>query len=127
MFENIHLVELNPWIGVLFVMGLATIIGLIMIFVGALIRPNKPNKYKESIYESGMLPVGEAHINFHVRYYIIAILFVLFDVETLFLIPWAVAFDSLGTLGLFEAIVFIVILFVGYVYAWGKGFLNWQD
>jgi NADH-quinone oxidoreductase subunit A len=77
-------------------------------------------------YESGNLPVGEPRQRFSVRFYIIAMLFIVFDVEAVFLYPWAVVFDKIGLYALIEMVIFIVILFVGYVYAWRREAFKWD-
>ena len=89
------------------------------------IRPRKPDPVKESVYECGMVPVGDALVRYNVRYYLFALLFVVFDVEAVFLYPWAVAYRALGVYAFVEAIVFIGILFVGYAYAWRRGAMEW--
>ena len=99
---------------------------LVSVLLGALkIRPNHPNPVKSSTYECGVETVGDAWGQFNVRYYIIALLFVLFSVEAVFLYPWAVAFRQLGLFALIEAVLFVFILFVGYVYAWRRQALEW--
>jgi NADH-quinone oxidoreductase subunit A len=103
----------------------SALIGLISMLIGVLIRPKKPEKVKYSVYECGMPEFGDARRRYNVRFYVIAMLFVIFDVETVFLFPWAVAFDMLGIFGLIEMILFIVILVFGYFYAWKKGALEW--
>lgn len=89
------------------------------------IRPRKPDPIKESVYECGMVPVGDALVRYNVRYYLFALLFVVFDVEAVFLYPWAVAYRALGVYAFVETIVFIAILFVGYAYAWRRGAMEW--
>lgn len=89
------------------------------------IRPRKPDPIKESIYECGMVPIGDAQVRYNVRYYLFALLFVIFDVEAVFLYPWAVAYGQLGLYAFVEAVLFIAILFVGYAYAWRKGAMEW--
>jgi NAD(P)H-quinone oxidoreductase subunit 3 len=81
---------------------------------------------RRTTYESGMEPIGGAWIQFNIRYYMFALVFVIFDVETVFLYPWAVAFNQLGLLAFVEALIFIAILVVGLVYAWRKGALEWS-
>nr|YP_010933197.1 subunit 3 of NADH-plastoquinone oxidoreductase [Nitella hyalina]APP89463.1 subunit 3 of NADH-plastoquinone oxidoreductase [Nitella hyalina]WKT08467.1 subunit 3 of NADH-plastoquinone oxidoreductase [Nitella hyalina] len=81
---------------------------------------------KITSYESGIEPIGEAWIQFHIRYYMFALVFVLFDVETVFLYPWALSFHLLGVFSFIEALVFIGILIIGLVYAWKKGALEWS-
>lgn len=95
------------------------------LLVAKLIRPNNPEKSKLLPYECGIDPVDNARGRYTVRFYIVAILFVVFDVETIFLFPWAVQFRALGLFGLAEMLVFLVILVVGYVWIWKKGALEW--
>ena len=90
-----------------------------------LIRPRKPSDTKLMPYECGIDPVDNARGRYTVRYYIIAILFVVFDVETIFLFPWAVKFKAFGIFGLLEMLVFLAILIVGYIWVWKKGALEW--
>jgi NADH:ubiquinone oxidoreductase subunit 3 (subunit A) len=90
------------------------------------IRPSKPDPIKESVYECGMVPIGDAQVRYNVRYYLFALLFVVFDVEAVFLYPWAAAYGQLGVYAFVEAVIFITILFVGYAYAWRKGAMEWQ-
>lgn len=89
------------------------------------IRPRKPDPVKESVYECGMVPVGNALVRYNVRYYLFGLLFVIFDVEAVFLYPWAVAYRQLGLYAFVEAVIFIAILLVGYLYAWRKGAMEW--
>lgn len=95
-----------------------------LVFTG-LIHPTKYNKVKLEPYECGIEPVTDARDRYSIRYYLVAMLFVIFDVETVFMFPWAVIFDKLLLFGLLEMLVFISILVVGYVYAWRKGALEW--
>jgi NADH-quinone oxidoreductase subunit A len=97
----------------------------ITLLAAKLIRPENPNRTKLMPYECGIDPIDSARGRYTVRYYIIAILFVVFDVETIFLFPWAVKFKALGTLGLGEMLIFFGILIVGYIWIWGKGALEW--
>ena len=94
--------------------------------VGLILRPKNPAPEKLTTYESGLEPTGDAMVQFNVRYYIFALLFVVFDVETVFLYPWAVAFDELGLFSLIEMSIFIFMLVVGLVYAWKKKVLRWE-
>ncbi len=89
------------------------------------LRPRRPDPIKESVYECGMVPVGDALVRYNVRYYLFALLFVVFDVEAVFLYPWAVAYRQLGVYAFVEALIFIAILFVGYAYAWRKRAMEW--
>ena len=91
-----------------------------------LIRPKRPNPIKNSTYECGIETVGDAWIQFRAQYYLFALIFVIFDVEAIFLFPFAVAFESLKLYALLEAILFVLILVVGLAYAWKKNALEWQ-
>ncbi len=95
------------------------------LLVALIIRPNKPDPEKIAPYECGMPPLMEAHERFSIRFYLLGILFLLFDVEAMFLFPWAVKYDALGLFGFIEMMLFIAILLVGYFYAWRKGALEW--
>ncbi len=97
----------------------------ITLLLAKLVRPNNPNKTKLMPYECGIDPIDNARGRYTVRYYIIAILFVVFDVETIFLFPWAVKFKAFGTFGLLEILIFLAILIVGYIWVWKKGALEW--
>ena len=114
------------YVAIAVMIALATLIALIAIGLGTLFGPRKPSKEKSMPYESGMDPYGEGTRRIPVRFYLIAVLFILFDIEVVFFLPWAIVFRQLGIFGLIEMIVFIVILLVGYVYAWKKGALEWE-
>lgn len=117
------LVQYFP-IAVLVILAIA--IALIAVSLGVLFGPRRPTTRKMQPYESGMNPYGPGTRRMSVRYYLIAVLFILFDVEVIFFFPWAVVFRSLGVPGLIEMIVFVVILEVAFVYAWKKGALEWE-
>ena len=104
----------------------ATVIALIAIGLGELFGPRKNTEAKNMPYESGMNPYGEGTRRMPVRFYLVAVLFILFDIEVVFFLPWAIAFRQLGLFGLAEMVVFIVILLIGYVYAWKKGAFEWK-
>jgi NADH-quinone oxidoreductase subunit A len=93
--------------------------------LGGAIRPSRPQPQKYITYESGVDPVGTGWSQSQIRYYIFALLFVMFDVEAVFILPWAVRLEALGVFGLVEMVVFILILVLGLVYAWRKGVLRW--
>lgn len=116
---------MSEYLPIALMLLISALIGIISMSVGFLIRPKKPEKVKYSVYECGMPEFSDARRRYNVRFYVIAMLFVIFDVETVFLFPWAVAFDMLGIFGLIEMILFIVILVFGYFYAWKKGALEW--
>ncbi len=105
---------------------LATIVALIAIGLGNLFGPKNKSDVKSMPYESGMNPYGEGTRRMPVRFYLVAVLFILFDIEVVFFLPWAVVFRQLGLFGLIEMIIFIVVLLVGYIYAWKKGALEWE-
>jgi NADH-quinone oxidoreductase subunit A len=96
------------------------------ILLSSLIVPRRSNRVKMSAYECGVDPVGDARARFSIKFYLVAVLFILFDIEAVFLYPWAVAFRQLGLYGLIEMILFIVILLVGYVYVLKKRALEWD-
>jgi len=93
--------------------------------IAKLVRPEKPEKVKLMPYECGVDPIGDSRQRYTVRFYIVAILFVIFDVETIFLFPWAVQYKALGLFGFVEMMIFLAILVVGYVWIWKKGALEW--
>jgi NADH-quinone oxidoreductase subunit A len=105
---------------------LATAVALIAIGLGTIFGPKKESAAKSMPYESGMNPYGEGTRRMPIRFYLIAVLFILFDIEVVFFLPWAITFRQLGLFGLVEMIIFIGILLVGYVYAWKKGALEWE-
>ncbi len=105
--------------------GAAGLLVALMLGAGWLIRPSRPTPQKGIAYESGVDPVGPGFGQSQVRYYIFALLFVLFDVEAVFIFPWALRLEAYGMFGLVEMAVFIVILALGLVYAWRKGVLRW--
>jgi NADH-quinone oxidoreductase subunit A len=114
------------YVAIALMIVLATLIALIAIGLGTIFGPRKPSKEKSMPYESGMDPYGDGTRRIPVRFYLIAVLFILFDIEVVFFLPWAIVFRQLGIFGLIEMLVFIVILLVGYVYAWKKGALEWE-
>jgi NADH-quinone oxidoreductase subunit A len=108
----------------IFILVVGTLL-LITLLLAKLVRPQNPNKAKLMPYECGIDPVDNARGRYTVRFYIIAILFVVFDVETIFLFPWAVKFKAFGLFGLIEMLIFLLILIVGYIWVWRKGALEW--
>jgi len=105
---------------------ISSLVPVIALTLSRLLRPIPRGASRRITYESGMEPIGGAWIQFNIRYYMFALVFVIFDVETVFLYPWAVAFNQLGLLAFVEALIFIAILVVGLVYAWRKGALEWS-
>ena len=114
------------YVPILFFIILAIGFGAVSLLAGWVVRPSRPYRAKLAPYESGSPLFSDARVQFSMRYYIIAMLFVIFDIEFVFLFPWAVDFKRLGLLGLMEMVVFIGILLVGFWYAWKKGALEWD-
>jgi NADH-quinone oxidoreductase subunit A len=122
---------LLEYLAIAVLIALATLVALIAIGLGELFGPKKKTEQKSMPYESGMQPYGPGTRRMPVRFYLIAVLFILFDIEVVFFLPWAIVFrefvkEGFGLFILAEMIVFIVILLVGYVYAWKKGALEWE-
>ena len=104
---------------------LAAALSAALIFVSWLVGERKPNPNKLNAYECGILPTGDARQPVAVKFYLVAMLFILFDVEAVFLFPWAVIYRSLGWFGFVEMFLYIVVLLAGYIYLWKKGALDW--
>jgi NADH-quinone oxidoreductase subunit A len=117
----------NNYVIVAIFLGLGILLPIVALTVGKLLRPNKPVEEKYTTYESGNVPTGEGQIRFNIRYYLFALMFVIFDVETVFLYPWAVAYKQLGVFALVEMCIFIGLLAVGLLYAWKKKVLQWTS
>ncbi|MFX3625555.1 MAG: NADH-quinone oxidoreductase subunit A [Ectobacillus sp.] len=115
----------NNYVIVVVFLLLGILLPVAALTAGKLLRPNRPSAAKQTTYESGIEPFHEANVRFHARYYIFALLFVIFDVETVFLYPWAVAYDKLGLFALVEMLIFVVMLLIGLIYAWKKKVLKW--
>jgi NADH:ubiquinone oxidoreductase subunit 3 (subunit A) len=111
------------YIGLFFIVGLLVPFGAIA--AAWILGPKKPNPIKQSTYECGIETVGESWVQFKAQYYIFALVFLIFDVETVFLFPWAVRLGQLGLFAVVEGIIFILILIAGFVYTWRKGMLEW--
>jgi NADH-quinone oxidoreductase subunit A len=116
---------LRSYLTVAIFAGAALLLVSLMLGLGGLLRPKRPQAQKYIAYESGVDPVGEGWSQSQIRYYVFALLFVMFDVESVFIFPWAVRVRELGTFGLVEAATFILILALGLLYAWRKGVLRW--
>lgn len=117
---------MKEYLPVLLLFGFVLLNAVGMLIVSHLVSPQRPTPVKAAPYESGMPPLGTTRDRFSVKFYLVAMLFIVFDIETVFMIPWGVAFRQLGLFGLVEMVVFIVILLVGYVYAWKRGALEWD-
>lgn len=116
----------TEYLPILIIMIIAFAFGLGALLVGNLFRLRRPYKEKLMPYESGNPPVGEPRYRFSIKFYIIAMLFVIFDVEAVFLYPWAVVYDKIGLYALIEMMLFITMLVVGYIYAWKKEAFKWD-
>jgi NADH-quinone oxidoreductase subunit A len=106
------------------------LVGVVFVAIGLvtawLLRPHRPYPSKRTTYECGETPVGDTRMRFNIRFYVIALIFIVFDVEVVFLFPWALVYSSLGWFAFFEMIVFLTILLAGYAYVWRKGDLEWD-
>ena len=117
---------LNEYLPIVVLVVLATVLAGLVVVIGHLFGPRRPSLRKSVPYESGMRPIGPGARRMPVRFYLVAVLFILFDIEIIFFLPWAVVYRKLGLFGLAEMFIFIAILLVGYVYAWKKGALEWE-
>ncbi|MBS0321450.1 MAG: NADH-quinone oxidoreductase subunit A [Proteobacteria bacterium] len=117
---------LAPYFPVLMFIVVGLVLGAVMLTIGRVISPHKPDPEKLSPYECGFEAFEDARMKFDVRYYLVAILFILFDLEIAFLFPWAVVLKDIGFAGFAAMMVFLAILVVGFVYEWKKGALDWE-
>lgn len=117
---------LENYLPVLIFMVVGIAIGGIMITLGFILAPNRPDSEKLSPYECGFEAFEDSRMKFDVRYYLVAILFIIFDLEIAFLFPWAIVLDKIGTFGFIAMAIFLGILVVGFIYEWKKGALEWE-
>ena len=117
---------LSEYLPVVILAGLAGLFAVASLGVSAVLRPKRPSPAKVSPYECGIVPEHEPVERFPVKFYVVAMLFIIFDIETIFLFPWAVTFRQLGLFGLVEMTIFIALVFVAYVYVWKRGGLEWD-
>lgn len=117
---------LQPYIPILMFIGVGIAIGTLPLVAGRLLGPNRPDPEKLSPYECGFEAFEDARMQFDVRYYLVAILFILFDLEIAFLFPWALVLNKIGPFGFWSMMVFLSVLVVGFIYEWAKGALNWE-
>lgn len=117
---------LSRYFPILLFVGIAMAFGVVTLVLSYVVQPKYPEAEKLSAYECGSEPFSDARMPFPVRYYIFAMLFVIFDIEVIFLYPWAVVYGQIGLFGLVEMLVFIALFLVAYVYAWRKGALEWD-
>ena len=118
---------INNYVIVTIFLALGIFLPVAALTLGRFLRPHRPSDPKRETYESGNVPFMESRVRFNVRYYLFALMFVIFDVETVFLYPWAVAYDKLGLFALVEMLIFVVMLVVGLLYAWKKKVLQWNS
>jgi NADH-quinone oxidoreductase subunit A len=122
--EALHLYQ-NNYLIVFVFLCLGILLPVVALFIGKLLRPFNPTEAKYTTYESGIEPFHDSRVQFNVHYYIFGLMFVIFDIETVFLYPWAVAYDKLGMFALIEMLIFVLMLVLGLVYAWKKKVLKW--
>lgn len=115
----------HAYLPILIFIGFGILLGFTALGIGHLISPYHPYSAKQQSYECGFSSFGDARLPFDVRYYRIAILFIIFDIETAFLFPWALSFRELGTQGLWVMLPFLAVLLVGFLYEWKRGALEW--
>lgn len=117
---------LENFLPILIFIAVGLMVGIGPLMMGRLIGPHRPDAEKYSPYECGFEPSDDARLKFDVRYYLVAILFIIFDLEIVFLFPWAVGLGHVGFFGLFAMAVFLGVLVVGFIYEWKKGALEWE-
>ncbi len=121
-----HKMNLDQYLPVFLFVLVGIVVGVAPQVIGYILGPNRPDAAKNSPYECGFEAFGDARMKFDVRYYLVAILFILFDLEIAFLFPWAVSLKEIGALGFWSVMVFLAVLVVGFVYEWKKGALDWE-
>ena len=117
---------LRSYLPILIFLGIAVAMSGVMVLASLLVARQRPDSEKLSAYECGFDAFGDARAKFDVRYYLVAILFIIFDLEVAFLFPWAVTLGSIGMFGFWSMIVFLAVLTVGFIYEWRKGALEWE-
>ncbi len=117
---------LENYLPILIFMGVALVFGMVALLLGSLVGPRRPSKAKNAPYECGFEAFEDSRMKFDVRYYLVAILFIIFDLEIAFLFPWAVVLDTIGVFGLCTMGIFLSILIIGFIYEWKKGALEWE-
>ncbi len=117
---------LLEYLPILIFIGIAGVIGVALIAIPLLIAPSKPNPEKSSAYECGFNAFSDARLRFDVRFYLVSILFIIFDLEVAFLFPWAITLGATGVFAFWSMMVFLGVLTVGFIYEWKKGALEWE-
>ena len=118
--------DLNNYLPVLLFLFVGSLVGIGPLVIRKLLGPSRPDPEKLSAYECGFEAFGDARMQVDIRYYLVAILFILFDLEIAFLFPWAVSLGTIGFIGFMSMMVFLGILVIGFIYEWGKGALDWE-
>ena len=121
-----NIVDLQNYLPILLFIGVGIGVGVAPQVLGRLLAPHRPDSEKNSAYECGFEAFEDARMKFDVRYYLVAILFILFDLEVAFLVPWAVAMNDVGLIGFWAMMIFLGILIVGLIFEWKKGALDWE-
>ena len=116
---------MQSWLSILMLLGVAVGFGVFTVFISQWLGPKRPTPEKLAPYECGVPPVGDARERLSVQFYLIAMVFLLFDIEVAFLYPWAMAMRDLGWVGYVQVVLFMTILLAGYIYIWRKGVLDW--
>ncbi len=117
---------LREYLPILVFLGIAIALGLVLILAAIIVAVRNPDAEKTSAYECGFNAFDDARMKFDIRFYLVSILFIIFDLEVAFLFPWAVSFKDLGGLGFWSMMVFLAVLTIGFAYEWKKGALEWQ-
>ena len=117
---------LNEYLSIIIFLALALILSIGFIFVNFIFSPKKPDPEKLSTYECGFEPFNDSRMEFDIRFYLVAILFIIFDLEIAFLFPWAISLGKIGLFGFLSMMIFLFILTIGFIYEWKKGALDWE-
>jgi NADH-quinone oxidoreductase subunit A len=119
--------DVQGWLSILIMIGLGAAFALVSVLLSNVLGPRKPTPEKEAPYECGMPPVGDARERQSVKFYLVAMIFLLFDIEVAFLYPWAMALRDRGWAGFVQVLLYMALLLAGYVYVWRKGALDWGE
>jgi NADH-quinone oxidoreductase subunit A len=117
---------LQSYVPILLFIAIGAAVGILCLVLSRMLAPNKPDKEKLSAYECGFEAFEDSRMKFDVRYYLVAILFIIFDLEIAFLFPWAIVLDKIGVFGFTAMMLFLAILVIGFIYEWMKGALEWE-
>ena len=117
---------LSEYFPILLFLGISLALGAVLVSVGGVLGPRRPDSEKASPYECGFEAFEDSRMKFDVRFYLVAILFIIFDLEIAFFVPWSVSLDELGMTGILAMLIFIIELVIGFIYVWNKGALEWE-